>query len=208
VSVPVSNDPHMGDTVTISAMKINALMNLQAGKPVPPPGSGLTTLFPSGGDSLEMSLKKINGLLANGARALPLVIAPPQVVFAALNTWYDVVAPVAFPLSRTGVSLVCLAASIHFKWTAGNNSEAVCDWSMDAALHYKRTWHKRTSGDAFIGGVDLNFYMIYSGANPTIRLQGRQVEGPINLTIIPRNDPTYPELESIFSVFDIGPINP
>jgi hypothetical protein len=80
---------------------------------------------------------------------------------------------------------------------------------MDAAVHYKRTWHKRTSGDAFIGGVDLNFYTIYSGANPTVRLQGRQAEGPVGtLTIIPRNDPTYPELESIFSVFDMGPINP
>jgi hypothetical protein len=50
----------------ISAKKINGVLSAQAGDIPPPAGSGLMTLKPSSGDSIEMSLRKINALLANG----------------------------------------------------------------------------------------------------------------------------------------------
>ena len=44
-------------------MKANDLLFTSKGSPAPPAGSGLTTLQPKQGDTLQLSLKKINAIL-------------------------------------------------------------------------------------------------------------------------------------------------
>lgn len=65
--VPVSHSPTPGDTGPKSAMKSNAALAGTTTSYTPPAGSGLTTLVPKGGDTLQTSLRKINGLLLQGA---------------------------------------------------------------------------------------------------------------------------------------------
>jgi hypothetical protein len=68
MSVPLETAPRQGDGAALAAMKSNAIL-AGSNPPAPPAGSGLTTLMPTGGDTIVTSLKKICALLGLGAVA-------------------------------------------------------------------------------------------------------------------------------------------
>jgi hypothetical protein len=62
MGVPVLRRVTNGDNANRAAMKVNSLLFTSKGSPAPPAGSGLTTLAPKQGDTLQKSLKKINAI--------------------------------------------------------------------------------------------------------------------------------------------------
>jgi len=63
MGVPVNRNVSQGDNANRAAMKANSLLYTMKGSPAPPAGSGLTTLAPRQGDTLQRSLRKINAIL-------------------------------------------------------------------------------------------------------------------------------------------------
>src|SRR4029077_11307941 len=72
----------------------------------------------------------------------PKLINLPETSFAALSTWYDVLPPTVYPLqSREQPTILQIALSAHFLWTANTGSQTLCDWTLDGGTHYRRTFH-------------------------------------------------------------------
>jgi hypothetical protein len=63
MGVPLNRNPTQGDNANRAAMKSNSLLYTMKGSPAPPVGSGLSTLKPMQGDTLQVSLKKIDAIL-------------------------------------------------------------------------------------------------------------------------------------------------
>jgi len=63
MGVPAKRNVSQGDNAHRAAMKANSLLYSIKANPAPPAGSGLTTLAPKQGDTLQMSLRKINAIL-------------------------------------------------------------------------------------------------------------------------------------------------
>ena len=142
-------------------------------------------------------------------RETPLVIDLHEVAMSAtLDAWVYVLPPVTLNLPRTTPSLIEVALSLHFSWTANNGSEAYCDWSIDGSNHFRRTYHvildKKLNTD--VNGVDLTFWIQVSGDTPAIAVQGRQHAGPTGMTIVGLETTAYPELQSRAIIFDGGPM--
>jgi hypothetical protein len=62
MGVPVKRNTTRGDNANRAAMKANSLLYSIKASPAPPAGSGLTTLAPRQGDTIQMSLRKINAI--------------------------------------------------------------------------------------------------------------------------------------------------
>jgi len=63
MAVPAKRNVTHGDNANRAAMKANSLLYSMKGSPAPPAGSGLVTLKPTQGDTLQRTLKKINAIL-------------------------------------------------------------------------------------------------------------------------------------------------
>jgi hypothetical protein len=146
----------------------------------------------------------------SGSRAAPLLVDLKQIDFAALDTWYDIIPATIYNLPRedTEQSLVQIAISLHFVWTAGTG-EGLCDWSSDMQSHFRRTYHKvvNRTDDSSVCGVDLIFWCICQGATPSVQIQGRQVSGPLGLSVVGDDTAAWPALASKALFVDGGPIS-
>jgi hypothetical protein len=141
--------------------------------------------------------------------AEPLVIDLPDTSLAALGTWYPVVPSTVFTLPRSTKSLVMVQIGIHLIWTAGNNSQANCDWSADGQAHFFRSLHlllDRTD-DSSVNDVMLIFPLIVTGSNQaTVGISARQVNGPLGMSVVGANNAAWPALASKCLVYDMGEI--
>jgi hypothetical protein len=144
-------------------------------------------------------------------RDSPLVVNLHQVTFTTLDAWVYVLGPMQISVVRSEQTLIEVALSLHFVWTAGAGSQAYCDWSADNTTHYRRTYHtiftKKTDTDC--NDVDLTFFIPVTpdtNQNATIGIQGRQHAGPLGMSIAGLETTTYPEMQSVAIIFDGGPM--
>ena len=63
MGVPAKRNNTHGDNANRAAMKANSLLYSMKSNPAPPIGSGLTTLKPLQGDTLQLTMKKIQAIL-------------------------------------------------------------------------------------------------------------------------------------------------
>jgi hypothetical protein len=179
---------------TFSAPVLPSTAGLALGSPHQPWTVYSTIDFGAGG----------GGVVLN---AEPLLIDLPDTSFAALNTWYPVVPSTVFNLPRSTKSLVMVQIGIHLIWTAGNNSQANCDWSADGQAHFFRSFHMilDRQDDSSVNDVALNFPMIVIGTNQaTIGISARQVNGPLGMSVVGANNATWPALGSKAFIYDMG----
>ena len=185
--------------------------------PPGPPGKDSTVPGPMGppgpttvsADPNNLAILGSDSLLYVPLREDPLILTLKETDFTTLGTWYYIFPATVFPLPiRSGNSLLQVVVSLQFIWTAGNNSQALCDWSLDGTLHYHRTYHALVTrtDDASCNDVDLTFWAIVSGTTPTVALQGRQYSGPNLLSVVGSDTAGWPALQSYAIIFDMGPM--
>jgi hypothetical protein len=144
-------------------------------------------------------------------RDTPLEIDLHETDFVTLDAWLYVFGPMQISCVRSEQTLIQVALSLHFMWTAGAGSQAYCDWSADGTTHYRRTYHscftKKTNTD--VNDIDLSFWIPVtpdSNLNATIGIQGRQHAGPLGLSVVGLETTAYPEMQSKAIIFDGGPM--
>ena len=143
-----------------------------------------------------------------GLPSEPLVIPLPYTPLTDLGTWYTILPPTTFPLPpRAGDTLLQIAISAHFAWTADTGAMALIDWSTENQKAFHRTLHVIVDkkDDASCNGASLVFWRVVSGTTPTISLLARQYVGNPLMSIIGEGDTNWPELVSYALIADLGP---
>lgn len=143
--------------------------------------------------------------------AAPMLIQLGQTIFGALGTWYDVLPPTIYPLpARNQNTLLQVAVSAHFLWTAISGSQTLLDWSTDGGIHYRRTFHTVVdkTDDSSVNEVDLSFAVLVSGTQPQISIQARQYIGLTGISIVGTQTTGWPGIQSSALIVDQGPVAP
>jgi hypothetical protein len=190
----------------------NIVVSLDSGLPGPPgppgqPGSPGPTVVSA--DPGNLARLGSDNLIYVPIHEPPVLISLSETDFTVVGTWYNIIPAMIFPLPvRPGNTLLQIAVSLHFIWTAVNNSQALCDWSLDGTTHFRRTFHTivNKSDNSSVSGVDLVFWQIVSGTSPTVLLQGRQYTGPTLLSVVGLETTAWPALQSYALIVDMGPI--
>jgi hypothetical protein len=141
--------------------------------------------------------------------AAPKVINLPETPFAALNTWYDALPSTVYPLpARDQPTILQIALSAHFLWTANTGSQTLCDWTLDGGTHYRRTFHALVDrvDDSSVNECDLTFAFQVTGTAPVINIKARQSTGILGMTIIGNQTTNWPALQSYVLITDLGPL--
>jgi hypothetical protein len=141
--------------------------------------------------------------------AAPKLISLPETALAALNTWYDVLPPTAYPLpTREQPTILQIALSAHFLWTANTGSQTLCDWTLDGGTHYRRTFHTIVDrvDDSSVNECDLTFAFEVSGTQPAINIKSRQCSGILGMKVIGTQSTGWPGLQSYVLITDLGPL--
>jgi hypothetical protein len=143
--------------------------------------------------------------------AAPMLIQLDQTIFGALGAWYDVLPPTTYPLpSRAQNTLLQVALSAHFLWTANSGSQTLLDWTTDGGTHYRRTFHTVVdkTDDSSVNEVDLSFAMLVSGTQPKVSIQARQYVGLTGMTMVGKQTTGWPGIQSSALIVDQGPVAP
>jgi hypothetical protein len=141
--------------------------------------------------------------------AEPLLIDLPETAFAAVGTWYFVLPNTIYSLpSRTGNTLLEVSIVAKFLWTANSGGQALCDWSTDSGVHFRRTFHTvvNRTDDSSVNDADLVFAVVVSGTSPAVQIQARQYTGPLGMTVAGTQTTAWPQLQSRALIIDQGPL--
>jgi hypothetical protein len=143
------------------------------------------------------------------ALAPPKLVSLPETALVVLGTWYDVLPSTSYPLpARQSPSILQISLSAHFLWTANTGSQTLCDWSLDAGAHYRRTFHTIVDrvDDSTVNEVDLQFALQVTGTQPQITIKARQYNGTPGLTVVGTQTTAWPALQSFALIVDQGPL--
>jgi hypothetical protein len=134
---------------------------------------------------------------------------PADVTFPNNTAWVTVLTATTFPLPpRPANTLLQVGVNLHLVWSAVNNSQGLLDLSIDGGTHFQRYFLMlvNKADDSSVNDVTMVFFEKVAGLSPSISVVARLYTGPLGLTIVGANNPTWPNLLSQVGIFDMGPV--